>query len=374
MRPDSLPELEPLRRETFEGLELASDPAEREHEADFVLGAGPASRLLARLTIRRHASAVLDLGTGSGVQALLASRHADRVVAVDVNKRALAISELNAKSNGIENVEWREGSWLEPVRGERFDLVISNPPYVISPDSSHAYRDSGEHMDALVLRLLAEIPGVLEDGGFAQVLCSWVVGVDGDWRSTIETAVAGSGCDVILIRYSLEEPAAYAERWHERLAEVDPPAHRETIDRWVAHYAANGVEAFAFGIVVLRRRQAERNWFRAIAAPGSPHDAAGNHVLRLFEGWDWARAAPDRDIAVTPAPGGRILRRLDLEEGTERITLEVRPHAGFAARIDERVATALARRNPLPAADAKRLVGLGLLLTEEQRSRKIGRS
>ncbi|MGZ8740637.1 MAG: methyltransferase, partial [Gaiellaceae bacterium] len=161
MPPGSPPELEPLRRETFEGLEIASDPAEREYEEDFVLGAGPASRLLARLTIRQHANAVLDLGTGSGVQALLASRHADRVVAVDVNSRALAIGELNARSNGIVNVEWRKGSWLEPVWGERFDLVVSNPPYVISPDSSYSYRDSGEHMDALVLRLLVEIPGVL---------------------------------------------------------------------------------------------------------------------------------------------------------------------------------------------------------------------
>jgi len=268
MHPASPPELGPLRRETVDGLEIASDRAEREHETDFVLGAGPASRLLARLTIRRHASAVLDLGTGSGVQALLASRHADRVVAVDVNSRALAVGELNARSNGIVNVEWREGSWLEPVRGERFDLVISNPPYVISPDSNHSYRDSGEHMDALVLRLLGEVPRMLEEGGFAQVLCNWVVGADRDWRSTIETAVSERGCDAILIRYSLEEPAAYAERWHERLANVDPHAHKEAIDRWVAHYADNGVEALAFGIVVLRRRQAERNWFAPSSLPG----------------------------------------------------------------------------------------------------------
>jgi hypothetical protein len=367
MRPGSLPDVsEPeLRKETYDGLEIASDPDERLEEPDFVLGLGPATRILAQLTIRRPVDWALDLGTGSGVQALLASRHAQRVVGIDVSRRALAVADLNAQSNGIENVEWREGSWLETVRRERFGLVVAHPPYVISPESDLVYRDSGESTDALVLRLLSQVPAVLEEGGFAQVLCNWVVAEGGEWRKPLEQAIAGCGCDAVLLRYAQQEPTEYAGAWHRRLAEQDPGEFRKAVDRWVAYYREHGVEAIAFGLAVLRRRSG-RNWIRAIKVPAAPTDGAGDHVARLFDGWDWARSASDQDVVLAPGPGARVLRRLDLEEGSERITLEVRPNVGFSARIDETVADRLARRQPLPVAEAKRLVGLGLLLTPDQ--------
>lgn len=367
MRPGSLPEISEaeLRKETYDGLELMSDPDERSEEPDFVLGVGPATRTLAQLTIRWPVDSALDLGTGSGVQALLASRHAQRVVGIDVSGRALAVADFNARANGIENVEWREGSWLEPVRGERFGLVVANPPYVISPDSDLVYRDSGETTDSLVRRLLSEIPGVLEEGGFAQIVCNWVVAEGGDWRMPLERAITDRGCDAVFLRYAQQEPTEYAETWHRRLAEKDASEYRSVVDRWVAFYREHGVEAIAFGLVVLRRRPGP-NWTRAIKVPAPATERAGDHVVRLFVGWDWARSAPDEEVVLPPAPGARVLRRVDLEDGNERITLEVRPNVGFAARIDATVADRLARRQPLPAAEAKRLAGLGLLLTPDE--------
>lgn len=367
MRPGSLPDSsEPeLRKETYDGLEIASDPAHRADEADFVLGVGPASRTLAKLTVRRSVRSALDLGTGSGVQALLASRHARSVVGVDVNRRALAIAAGNARENGVANVEWREGSWLEPVRGEQFDLVVANPPYVVSPDSQLIYRDSGEQTDALVRRLLSELPAVLAEHGYAHVIGNWVVAEGGDWRTPLEQAIAGRGCDAVFLRYAEQTPKEYAEVWHRQLADKDAGEYREAVDRWVDYYVQHGVEAIAFGLVVLRRRSG-RNWTRAIEVPASPTDRAGEHVARLFDGWDWARRFLDQEVAAAPAPGARVLRRLDLEDGRERITLEVRPNVGFATRIDATTADRLVGRKPLPAAEAKRLVGLGLLLTPDE--------
>ncbi len=364
MRPASPPDIsEPdLHRETYEGLKIASDPAHRAGEADFVLGVGPATRTLAQLTVRRPVESALDLGTGSGVQALLATRHARKVVGVDVSRRALSIAALNARANAVANVEWREGSWLEPVRGERFDLVVANPPYAISPDSTFVYRDSGEKTDALVRRLLAQLPDVLAEGGYAQILCNWVVAEGADWRTPLEEAIAGRGCDAVFLRYAQQEPVEYAESWHRRLAVRDVREHRETVDRWVAYYRQHGVAGIVFGLVVLRRRPGP-NWTRAIKVPAAPTNHAGDHVFRLFAGWDWARIAGEEETVAAPAPGGRIVRRIDLEEGTERITLEVRPNVGFSARIEATVADRLARKEPLPASDARRLVGLGLLLT-----------
>jgi methylase of polypeptide subunit release factors len=353
------PDAAEVRRETFDGLEIASDLAARGDEPDFVIGVGPASKLLARLTIRRPVESVLDLGTGSGVQALLAARHAKHVVAVDISDRALAFAELNARLNSVHSVEFRRGSWLEAVAAERFDLIVANLPYVVSPDRTFVYRDSGEPGDALIRRVLGELPAFLVEGGIAQVLCSWVIGTDGDWRSRLEESFRGRDCDAIILRYHLVDAATYAAEWNRFLLGTDPRAYRETVERWVMHYRETGVDQVAFGLVALRRRSAERNWVRALVVPAAPTDGAGEHLLRLFTGWDWVRRGDVGPLQL--APGARLVRRLSLEDGDERISLEVRPNLGFAARVDEAVAHALSRSEPLAVREKKRLVGLGLL-------------
>src|SRR5690606_15631541 len=121
------------------------------------------------LVIPEPVERALDLGTGCGIQALLVSRHASRVIATDISERALAFAELNAQLNGVHNVEFRAGSLFEPVSGEAFDLIVSNPPFVITPRASGApayeYRDGGMVGDALVERFLRAAPAHLAPGG-----------------------------------------------------------------------------------------------------------------------------------------------------------------------------------------------------------------
>ena len=101
--------------------------------------------------IREPVGRALDLGTGCGVQALHLAAHAGEVVATDVNTRALWMTRLNAALNEVD-VDVREGSFFEPLRGERFDLIATNPPFVISPATGErlVYRDSGLPGDRVV--------------------------------------------------------------------------------------------------------------------------------------------------------------------------------------------------------------------------------
>jgi methylase of polypeptide subunit release factors len=344
------------RRERYDGLELASDPSDRADERDFVVGVGPAGQTLAALTIRRPVASALDLGTGQGLQALRAARHAERVVAVDVNARALEYAAHNAELNGIENVEWRQGSWFEPVAEERFDLIVANPPYVISPESGLTYRDSGEPGDALVLRLLGELPAYLEEGGFGQLLCNFVPR-PGDWPGTIKDATAESGCDVVVLKYSDIPPDEYAEGWNQSLRSADHRAFDAAVERWVTHYREQGIDSIAFGMVILRRRSDGPSWFRAIHAPGGPTEGAGEHVERLFTGRDWELANPDVAPRLSYAADTRIVRRVALPDGEERARLEVYPNAGFAVP--------LRGSWPPEAPEIRRLIGLGMLLTPD---------
>ncbi len=102
--------------------------------ADYhVLGITPAATSLAQLTLREPVGRALDLGTGCGVQALHLAAHCDAVIATDINPRAVWMAAFNASLNDLSTIELRTGYFFTPVRGETFDLITTNPPFVISP-------------------------------------------------------------------------------------------------------------------------------------------------------------------------------------------------------------------------------------------------
>src|SRR5271163_2633728 len=118
---------------------------------DQVMFVGGDSRALAHCTPRRPVHAVLDLCTGSGIQALLAAEHAECVVAVDINERAARCTRFNAQIPGATNLEVVVGDLFDPFRQERFkerlkdrfDLITANPPFVPSPLNTLGFRDGG---------------------------------------------------------------------------------------------------------------------------------------------------------------------------------------------------------------------------------------
>ena len=116
-----------LGRKEFYGLDLAVSPA--------VLIPRPETELLVDLALQRNPCSVLDLGTGSGAIALAIKRHRPgaRLVAVDSDLSALLTARRNAAKLNLE-VDFRHGRWFEPVAGERFDLVVANPPYIAQGD------------------------------------------------------------------------------------------------------------------------------------------------------------------------------------------------------------------------------------------------
>lgn len=144
---------------------------------DHVLGVGGASLTLAGLQLPSPARRVLDLGTGCGIQALRARRYADEVVATDLSARALDYARMNLLIDETDGVELREGSLFEPVAGETFDRIVSNPPFVITPRAArvpeYEYRDGGLVGDALVEQVFAGVGAHLEPGGVAQMLGNW---------------------------------------------------------------------------------------------------------------------------------------------------------------------------------------------------------
>jgi hypothetical protein len=268
---------------------------------DHVLGVGGASTTLATWTPRPHVARALDLGTGCGVQALHLGGHAEEVVVTDVSVRALAYARFNA---ALDEASWdvREGSMLEPVAGERFDLVVSNPPFVITPRSGAVphfeYRDAGAAGDTVVHDLVRAVGDHLEPGGIAQLLGNWEVPRGASWRDRVGAWLDGTGLDAWVVQREVQDPAAYAETWAR-----DGGHHPGTADfnamysAWLDDFAARDVESIGFGVVTLQRPRTDRAPFVDLMDVGWPVSTPmGDTVLAGLEARTWLAEHDDDDV------------------------------------------------------------------------------
>lgn len=222
---------------------------------DHVLGVSSASTSLARLTLREPVGRALDLGTGCGVQALHLARHSSEVVATDVNQRALRLARFNLALNAVSTpVDVRAGSFFEPVADERFDLIVTNPPFVISPATGEqlVYRDSGLPGDRVVEHIVRTAPDHLAEGGWCQVLANWVVPEGGAWEERIESWVP-AGCDAFVVQRELLDPAAYVELWLKDAGLHGSVDYLVRYDTWLSWFEDQGIDAIGFGWINLRR-------------------------------------------------------------------------------------------------------------------------
>ncbi len=162
------------------GLYLFSDYLGQERDA--VMGAGETTAILYQAgwpdrRIRR----ALDLGCGAGTLALLLAGDADEVTGTDINSRAVALASFNAAVNGIPNADFRVGDLYSSVRGEAFDLILSQPPYYPrgagnESGDEQTFLHGGDRGDELAECVVAGAPAHLSDGGRALVFTSWSEG------------------------------------------------------------------------------------------------------------------------------------------------------------------------------------------------------
>jgi methylase of polypeptide subunit release factors len=283
--------------------ELATGSALR---TDHVLGVGGASTTLAQVTVRDERDHVLDLGTGCGIQALHASRHSRRVIGTDISRRALGFARFNALLAGLDGfrLELREGSMLEPVAEERFDLVVSNPPFVITPRTpgmpSYEYRDGGRAGDAIVRELVEGVGSVLAPGGVAQLLGNWEVRRGEEWHERVGSWLDASGLDGWVVQRELQDPAQYAETWIRdggTTPDRDRAAWAARYGAWLDDFASRDVEGIGFGIVTLRKPVGEPTMRRLEEVTGTVRQPLGPVFADALVAHDWVASLTDEELA-----------------------------------------------------------------------------
>lgn len=260
---------------------------------DHVLGIGQASTTLVQTTIRRDVDRALDLGTGCGIQSFHLLGHAQHVTATDISERALAFTRfnllLNADALGLDRerledrVSLRLGSLLEPVEGELFDLVVSNPPFVITPRTAgedaadqFTYRDGGLPGDEIVATLIELLPNVLAPGGTAQLLGNWEITDGWEWHERPESWLPDNA-EAWFIQREQVGPEQYAETWLQDSSESrNRESYKDSYAAYLRDFGSRNVTGIGFGMVFLRK-PAEQS---RTLTPGTQTAPA---LLRRFE-------------------------------------------------------------------------------------------
>jgi methylase of polypeptide subunit release factors len=330
--------------------------------SQLVLGVGGASTTLAGLTVRAPVGRALDLGTGSGIQALHISRHATRVTATDLNPRALGFARLTLALSGAGQADLREGSLFEPVaEDEPFGLIVSNPPFVISPPSSGTgtaegtaarltYRDGGMGGDSLCRALVQRSADRLADDGYLQVLANWQHVEGEDWRERVSSWVP-AGCDAWIVQREVQDVAQYAELWLRDAGDhrADPAVYAARYDAWLEEFESRGTKGVGFGWITVHKSGTGRPSVLAEEWPHPVEQPLGDAVRAHFERQDFLRGTDDTGLLDTrfrlvgevlqeqvglpgaEDPGHVVLRQ---HRGMRRATEVDTVGAGFAGACD----------------------------------------
>jgi len=298
-----------------DGFLVASDhPSAFENAvSDFVLWPNPTSKFLARFTVRRASRTTLDLGTGSGILSLWAAAHSGTVVATDLNPRAASFVAFNARLNGIGNIQPLTGEGFQPVAGRTFDLILSNPPFFISPSSDYLFCDNSLDLDQLCRSFAQQAPAHLNEGGYFQMLCEWAQVAGQPWEERVAEWLTGTGCDAWMMKGLTQAPDEYAQH---RIRETtsDPARDAALYDGYMAYYADRKVEAIHDGLIVMRKRSG-MNWVRIEEVPKTPTGDLGEMVLSTFAARDFLDQVETDDLLLTArvklAPNVRLEQIFD---------------------------------------------------------------
>ena len=239
-----------------------------------------------------------DLGTGTGVAALMAAKNfAAHAWASDITERAAHFSEFNRRLNGIENATVVQGDMYEPVAGLQFDRIVTHPPYVPVAKPGHVFRDGGDDGELIIRRAIEGLPRNLAPGGqfIAQTLISDRAEEPAEDRIRKWLGAEQPNFDIALIMETAREPFDFVGR------AMQKGTHRpEELHYWANVFRAVQVKWLVYGGIWIQKHAEEREPFtvRLMKGPDSG-PAETNWALK----WHTAAAKPGAlDLIMNSAP------------------------------------------------------------------------
>ncbi|MEO5616732.1 MAG: methyltransferase [Candidatus Eisenbacteria bacterium] len=243
----------PFRVVPFESLWVLADDIL--DQPDSVMPPGPTTQLIVRIMPERCAGSVLDFGCGPGGMALVAAaRGAERAVGTDINARAITMAVFNARLNWLP-AEFRTGDGFEPVEGERFDLIVAQPPFIMLPDDVDEIRflHGGPRGDAVLLKLLRGTAAALTPRGEALVLSDIALREDEEVGRYLSDKLGATGLDVLVLHLAGLPPETHALVYALHGSIDAGPEYVKEVQKYFAHLERQSIRSFRHALIVARR-------------------------------------------------------------------------------------------------------------------------
>jgi carbamoyltransferase len=300
------------------GLYIATDhrymllPEDKINE-DPVMYLGMDSMGLVYTAPRNNVDCVLDLCTGSGIQALTASRYAHQVVGVDINLRALRFARFNAQLNSIEHVKFRSGNLYQAVSG-KFDIILANPPFVPSPSQDYRFRDGGANGEEILAQIIRGSAEHLTTDGRLFIVTDLVDLPK--YQSKLAQWWQGGAADQLILHTADRDDILFSVPHSHAPFGQTICEYRDELDRWLGNFHGAGLTAVNFGYILIKRlskfNQQGTYYTRTIH---NPHQSIEAEVRQYFR---------QRDRLAHPQVGKCYLAlHPDL-----RFRCEIDPHTG----------------------------------------------
>ncbi|HEY4002277.1 MAG TPA: methyltransferase [Candidatus Xenobia bacterium] len=251
----------------------------------------------------------LDLGCGTGVLSLL---H-EGTVGTDINPRCLAFADFNRQLNGRPPVDWRQGDLLGPAHGERFDRVLSNLPFVPTPDDGedgHAwYWDGGHRGQALAARLLQGLPDVLTPGGMAQFTCGLVNSSTEDALSVLAGWLGDPSMSLLALYGTPQDMARSIPLLATSEADPHEADYPAVVRRWWSAARTADIHEVAPAVVTVVH---DGGGMRAAFPMAPGRQDFGPAIERMLKGWRHLQRPAEweawRTVRLVPVPGLHLVQ------------------------------------------------------------------
>lgn len=335
----------------FIGCDATPPGAGKPQRSDHIHGPGFSSITLRDATVRLPFRSALDLGTGCGVQAMVCASHSRHVLASDINGRALAIARFNASLNQLTNIAFARGYGFAPVKKRRFDLIVSNPPFAISPEVTFVYRDSGMRGDDFVRQLVETAPSHLTDGGYCQMMAQWAHVRGQPVEERLREWVAGKGCDAWFLTLDTTSKENYVSNWLSETETHDPEGLNRRWEAWVRYLDKLAIEGISLGVITLRKTDRAKPWFWVNTDAKKLDEAGGAAVADGFRLRDFLEATTETerlDTRFRISPTARLERSNRSDgEGWAASSMALMQTRGihYAGTLDELMAQLIGRCN-----------------------------
>lgn len=259
------------------------------------------SYMLARGIVPHPSRLTLDLCTGSGVQAITASRFSEKVIGVDLSPRALNFARFNALLNQAENVEFVKGNLYEPVKGEKFDLIVANPPFVPSPDLKLYFRDGGETGEDILKRIVEGVPRFLSEEGYAQIVTVMVYMKDSSYPEKLRGWLGEDTFALLTLtsKYIDVEPFILGHIGPDR----DFGEYCDLVESWALNYEKNNIAKLVEGLINIKRSNKWKGASRDVHRMTGSFSGEVKNLLDIMEkqdDGDFIRSLGGKKFSLNP--------------------------------------------------------------------------